>query len=72
MATFKIDEKGIEDSRSVDKRFRARFADAAFIVPWQIALPFWMIVGVVAILLEASTPRRIHSIVERHAPRNNT
>jgi len=55
MATFKIDEKGIEDSRSVDKRVRGRFADAAFIVPWQIALPFWMIVGVVAILLEAST-----------------
>src|SRR6516225_7044242 len=43
------------DSRSADKRVRSRFADATFIVPWQIALPFWMMVGVVAILLEAST-----------------
>src|SRR5215471_4389230 len=48
MATVKADD-------NVDKRVRRRFVDANFIVPWQIALPFWMTLGVVAILLEAST-----------------
>jgi hypothetical protein len=48
MATVKTDD-------NVDKRVRRRFVDANFIVPWQIALPFWMTLGVVAILLEAST-----------------
>jgi hypothetical protein len=43
------------DSHFVGKRIRGRLADATLIVPWQIALPFWMIVGVVAILLDAST-----------------